>query len=250
MSNGSFTRQQYDTLMKPINGTRIATRRQGGKELSFLESWDVRAHLIRILGFGNFDIITHDIVPVYERQIEIGPADNKRPGWSVAYRGMVTLNVRNPEGAPVCTYTESAVGEFSGPESILADLHDNAAKTVASDALKRCALNLGSQFGLSLYDNGSRREVVRGTLVVPEQEFGDEFKTRDEIGAEDFPDGTLFLVIRPEPEVTPVTGETSEQTQRIADSLGATVVTDEDTSAETNQDSAANAKAEASDRQS
>jgi hypothetical protein len=50
----------------------------------------------------------------------------------------------------------------------LGDLHDNALKTASSDALKRCAINLGSQFGLSLYDNGTLREVIRGTLVKPD----------------------------------------------------------------------------------
>jgi hypothetical protein len=48
------------------------------------------------------------------------------------------------------------------------DLHDNAIKTAASDGLKRCAINLGTQFGLSLYDNGSRTDVVKMTLVKPD----------------------------------------------------------------------------------
>jgi hypothetical protein len=34
--------------------------------------------------------------------------------------------------------------------------------------LKRCAINLGTQFGLSLYDNGSTSDVVRVTVLKPE----------------------------------------------------------------------------------
>jgi hypothetical protein len=39
-----------------------------------------------------------------------------------------------------------------------------AIKTAESDALKRAAINLGTQFGLSLYNNGSMRDVVVQTL--------------------------------------------------------------------------------------
>jgi hypothetical protein len=39
-----------------------------------------------------------------------------------------------------------------------------AIKTAESDALKRAAINLGTQFGLSLYNNGSLRDVVVQTL--------------------------------------------------------------------------------------
>jgi hypothetical protein len=39
-----------------------------------------------------------------------------------------------------------------------------AIKTAESDALKRAAINLGTQFGLSLYNNGSPKDVVGTTL--------------------------------------------------------------------------------------
>jgi hypothetical protein len=67
----------------------------------------------------------------------------------------------------LCRYTESAIGSTSGPASMVGEHHDNAIKTAASDALKRCAINLGTQFGLSLYDDGSTRDVVKNTLVKP-----------------------------------------------------------------------------------
>jgi hypothetical protein len=43
-----------------------------------------------------------------------------------------------------------------------------AIKTAESDALKRAAINIGDQFGLSLYNNGSTTPVVVKTLVAPE----------------------------------------------------------------------------------
>ena len=39
-----------------------------------------------------------------------------------------------------------------------------AVKTAESDALKRAAINLGTQFGLSLYADGATRDVVGKTL--------------------------------------------------------------------------------------
>lgn len=42
--------------------------------------------------------------------------------------------------------------------------------TAESDALKRCAINLGTQFGLSLYDNGATQDVVQ-MVLAPEQQW-------------------------------------------------------------------------------
>jgi recombination DNA repair RAD52 pathway protein len=45
-----------------------------------------------------------------------------------------------------------------------------AIKSAESDALKRAAINLGTQFGLSLYNNGSLRDVVIQTLDQPSKD--------------------------------------------------------------------------------
>jgi hypothetical protein len=43
-----------------------------------------------------------------------------------------------------------------------------AIKTAESQAFKRCAINLGDQFGLSLYNNGGTGSVVRAVLDAEE----------------------------------------------------------------------------------
>ena len=43
-----------------------------------------------------------------------------------------------------------------------------AIKTAESDALKRAAINLGTQFGLSLYNDGSLADVIHTTLDKPQ----------------------------------------------------------------------------------
>jgi recombination DNA repair RAD52 pathway protein len=161
---GQITALQYETFMKPLRAGRVAKRSQGGKELSYLEAWDVRAHLIRMFGFGNFDVETVEQHHVGTRTYENNGKDMAEVMWFAKVR----LVIRDAEGREIARYSESAVGSASGQQSMAGDLHDNAIKTAASDGLKRCAINLGTQFGLSLYDNGSRTDVVKMTLVKPD----------------------------------------------------------------------------------
>ena len=148
-----LTNEQYGQLLQPLNSSRIAKRKQAGRELSYLEAWDVKAHLIRVFGFGGFsaDVLSADIA--YEEQGE--------KNWSVGYKVVLRLVIH----ATGATYTEAAVGSAQLPQR--GEAHDMAVKTAESDALKRAAINLGTQFGLSLYDNGSRADVVGRTLAPP-----------------------------------------------------------------------------------
>lgn len=146
--------QQYQQLLKPLNPARVAKRSQAGRSLSYLEAWDVKAHLIRIFGFGNWswDVKTADIAFESEK-------DGK---WNVGYKVVGVLTVPGMESSWGATYTEAAVGSATLPQR--GEAHDMAVKTAESDALKRAAINLGTQFGLSLYDNGSTKDVVGRTL--------------------------------------------------------------------------------------
>ena len=145
---------QYQQLLKPLNPARIAKRSGGGRQLSYLEAWDVKAHLNRIFGFLNWssDVIESSLA--FEEK-------NEKGQWHVAYK--VTLRLRiHTNYIPATTYTESAVGFSTLPSR--GEAHDMAIKTAESDALKRAAINLGTQFGLSLYNNGSPKDVVGTTL--------------------------------------------------------------------------------------
>jgi hypothetical protein len=140
---------QYEQLLKPLNPSRVAKRQQAGRNLSYLEAWDVKAHLNRIFGFLNWsaDVISADIA--FEDQ-------NEKGQWQVGYKVVLCLRVNG------ASYTEAAVGSASLPQR--GEAHDMAVKTAESDALKRAAINLGTQFGLSLYDDGSMKDVVGKTL--------------------------------------------------------------------------------------
>lgn len=164
IERGQVTAKQYETLMRPLNGTRVANRSQGGKQLSYLEAWDVKAHLTRVFGFGNWDLEMLDYQFVTQREYV---STNNKDMIEVIYSARMQLTIRDPEGREICRHSEAAVGNASGPVNMLGEHHDNAVKQAASDALKRCAINMGTQFGLSLYNDGSRNDVIRGTIVTP-----------------------------------------------------------------------------------
>jgi hypothetical protein len=81
----------------------------------------------------------------------------------VAYRATVQLTIIDGNLGDNAIYTEAAVGDSQNNPS-RADAHDMAIKTAESQAFKRCAINLGDQFGLSLYNNGSTSSVVRAII--------------------------------------------------------------------------------------
>lgn len=156
-----LTEEQLAILMRDLNKNRVSFRKQGGRQLSYLEAWDIKATLIRVFGFGGFSFDTTDV-----KVVDISHNDPEKPNKatvSVLVTGRLTI----PQlGA---TFTESAASSQAGSQGV-GDVMDFAVKTATSDALKRCAIFLGTQFGLSLYDNGSTSEVIK-TIVAPGQEY-------------------------------------------------------------------------------
>jgi recombination DNA repair RAD52 pathway protein len=151
----SLRANQVEQLLKGINPSRVG---KDGKGFAHLEAWDVRAHLIRIFGFAKWSQELIELEPIFETSIE---RDGKTR-WTVAYRATVRLTIVTGD-LEDAVYTEAAVGDSQNNPS-RADAHDMAIKTAESQAFKRCAINLGDQFGLSLYNNGGTGSVVRAVL--------------------------------------------------------------------------------------
>jgi hypothetical protein len=196
----SITRQQFDVLMSPLRGNRVAKRKVQGRDLSYLEAWDVRAHLIRVFGFGGFSV-TADQAECVAHLAEQGQSKrNHLVSWKVR----VTLEIP----ALGATYSEYAVGSANLPD--LGEAMDMAIKTAESDALKRAAINLGTQFGLSLYNGGQYADVIQKCLVEPGP--GDP--------APEMPDVPVVVE-----ETVVVDTETGEMTPtEVAEALGGEVV--------------------------
>ena len=153
-----LTTEQVDLLLKDLHPARVSKRQQGGASLSYLEAHDVRATLIRVFGFAGFDVETTraEVIDISRR----GPDGTGHYVVTAVAQASVTIH------ATGAVYSDVAAASQVGP--VLGDTMDFAVKTAASDAMKRCCTNLGTQFGLSLYANGQTRDTVRFT-AAPDQ---------------------------------------------------------------------------------
>lgn len=152
----TMTQEQHDQLLRAPEAKAIHQRSQAGRTFSYLAQHAVRTELIRVFGFDGWEGQVLDA-----RLIESKQVDEKKwmAVWHVRYR----LTVRwQSEYPTTSTWTEDAVGSAFGNSQ--PDTLDQALKSAASDAMKRCAMNLGSRFGLGLYFDGYTGDVVRYTL--------------------------------------------------------------------------------------
>ncbi|HEV2450752.1 MAG TPA: Rad52/Rad22 family DNA repair protein, partial [Streptosporangiaceae bacterium] len=136
--------------------------------------YDIRAELTRIFGFGRWSSELLDQEVICETEVKTKTYTDKRtgeekggkPAWYVVYRSRVRLTVFAPDGTLVTFHDGSHVGESTHP--VRGEAHGNALTNSETYALRRAAINLGDQFGLSLYNKGSLDAIVRWTLVRPE----------------------------------------------------------------------------------
>jgi len=155
-----ITNEQRDVLLKPLAASRI-NKRDGN---SYLEAWDVRAHLTRLFDFGGWSSDVLENVCAFE---DLSTEANRsgKFNWNVCYRATLRLTIfgLGPNGENV-TFTETSCGTSHQPDR--GEAHDMACKTAESDAIKRAAANLGTQFGLSLYNSGGTADVVKMIVGV------------------------------------------------------------------------------------
>lgn len=159
----SLSLAQVEQLLQPIKPKRVLKDRDG---LSHVAAFDVIAHMNRVFGFGNWDTDIVSLDLVREHTAETEKNGKKRDGWWVTYRCVLRLTVRDPDGRELCHYEDAATGSAQNMP-FFGDAHDFASKNAVSYAIKRCAKNLGDQFGLSLYNKGQTSALVVKTLVRP-----------------------------------------------------------------------------------
>jgi hypothetical protein len=158
----AFTAAQTAQLLKPINKHRVLS---DGKGHSHVSQQDVLAHLIRVFGFGSFDVDVIKVECVFEQE-RVDPKTGESKGrWDVCYRALVRLAIRDAVGTEVCHYEDGSTA--TAQNQTRGDGHDLAYKSAISLSKKRAAIHLGDQFGLSLYNKGQLAPLVKGTLVVP-----------------------------------------------------------------------------------
>jgi hypothetical protein len=224
-----LSEEQVRRLLAPINPRRVSVR----DGMSHLEAYDVRAHLDRIFGFANWDGEVIESWQLFEdidgekvwNTAKPGRGGSTYAGWddnrkiSVGYRVRYRLVVRGPSGRELARYAEEACGDATNfPGTKRADAHDFAVKTAESQALKRCATNLGDQFGLSLYAHGRMDAIVLRTLVGQPADQQDDGKAPDEHAPDVVPeagtDGAPANVGEESQDTGPTDGATVEQGPR------------------------------------
>ena len=160
----SLNSEQVDQLLKPIHPNRVL---RDGKGHSHVSQQDITAHLIRVFGFGGFDTEVLDVSCIFEAE----RSDDKGKGtgrWDVCYRALLRLTVRDSAGNVACRFEDGSTA--TAQNQTRGDAHDLAYKSALSLSKKRAAINLGDQFGLSLYNKGQTSALVLGTLVHPDTE--------------------------------------------------------------------------------
>jgi hypothetical protein len=153
----SFTPEQVSQLLQPINDRRVLA---DGKGHAHVSQQDILAHLIRVFGFGGFDIEVLATECVFEQGRGTGEPYTR---FDVCYRALVRLTVKDAKGERVCVYENGSTA--TAQNQTRGDAHDLAYKSAISLSVKRAAIALGDQFGLSLYNKGQRTALVMGTMV-------------------------------------------------------------------------------------
>jgi DNA recombination protein Rad52 len=132
----TFNEEQKKLLNEKINPSNVSFRLGGGnQQLAYVESWHVIKEANRIFGFDGWSSETLETSLVAE--------DSK----CVSYIAKVRITVGN-------NIVREGTGAGHGRMGSIGEKHELAIKEAESDARKRCLMQFGDSFGLSLYDKG------------------------------------------------------------------------------------------------
>lgn len=155
-----LTEAQRAVLLQAIDPSRVKTE----AKMAHVEGWDVRRWLIRIFGFTGWGFQILETVMAFQGFPPDKDTGEKRV--TVVYRVTGRLKVKCPCGEELTSWDDGACGAaVNFRMSMIGDAHDFAVKTANTQSLKRCAVNLGDMFGMSLYNESSRAPVVNSLLM-------------------------------------------------------------------------------------
>lgn len=138
-----------EELKKPLDPRHVASRSQGGGQVSYIEGWHAIAEANRIFGFDGWTRETLDVQQLGE------PYQNAKGNNVVSYRAKVRIAVRADNGPSII---REGCGFGQGIDRDLGQAHESALKEAETDAMKRALMTFGNPFGLALYDK-SRANV-------------------------------------------------------------------------------------------
>ncbi len=156
-----FTPEQVAMLKAPLGSSHVKTRKQAGRDLSYIEGWYAIAEANRIFGHDCWSRYTTTM----QRCGEPREIDGK---WRVAFMAQVRIEVvLTGDGAPK-NVTREGTGYGSGIDRDLGSAHESAIKEAETDAMKRALMTFGNPFGLALYDK-EQAGVVDDAKPAPAQ---------------------------------------------------------------------------------
>jgi DNA repair and recombination protein RAD52 len=139
-----------------LSRANVKERKQGGRQVSYIEAWVVIAEANRIFGYDNWTRETTYLLsacPTIAR--EIGEA--KTPGFGVTYISKVRVAV---DGV-----VREGCGAGHGIDRDHGLAHESAIKEAETDAMKRALMTFGNPFGLALYDK-TQSNVANETDIL------------------------------------------------------------------------------------
>jgi DNA repair and recombination protein RAD52 len=171
----TFKPEQIKALQAPLDRSRVATRAQAGRELSYIEGWWAIAEANRIFGFDAWSRETLELKQLGEPR----EVDGK---FRVAYMARVRIVVET-EGRTAIV--REGCGYGSGIDKDLGQAHESALKEAETDAMKRGLMTFGNPFGLALYDKTQSNVASLPTRKSAAQakRDGDDVRIKAEIEA-------------------------------------------------------------------
>lgn len=139
----SFNEIQRAALDAPLDRARVKSRRQAGRDLSYIEGWWAISEANRIFGFDGWSRETTEL-----RQL--GEPREVKGMWRIAYLARVRIKVFAGEGSE--RVVRDGCGYGSGIDRDIGSAHESALKEAETDAMKRALMTFGNPFGLALYD--------------------------------------------------------------------------------------------------
>ena len=145
----AFSPAQITSLKAGLDKATVKTRKQGGRELSYIEGWHAIAEANRIFGFDKWTRQTERLDCVHAGETALSSGS----GYTVTY--IATVRITVCYGAVYRT----GVGAGHGKDRDLGQAHESAIKEAETDAMKRALMTFGNPFGLALYDK-AQTDVV------------------------------------------------------------------------------------------
>jgi len=151
-----------ENLNDAIPKNAISQRSQSGTTLSYVEGWYVIDRLNQMFGSLNWEktIMSTNCVQAEQYKNQSG-----KELWKVGYTCSLLLAIRTGDQY----YDTKRTEDFGFGQGIDADLgkaHESAIKEAVTDALKRCAKDLGMSFGLELYSKGKAQTTQELSIAA------------------------------------------------------------------------------------